>query len=103
MGLSVNSGEDPRAPRAIFDAARHPKSFVLDDADHLLTRPADASSPHPSQQPGFVGPTRSPIDTGRPRPPARKVAQLRLPGAQDAYCEVSVSTLLTDGAAETSS
>jgi putative redox protein len=27
----------------IFSAARHPKSFVsLDDADHLLTRPADA-------------------------------------------------------------
>jgi len=30
--------------RRIFDAARHPKSFVsLDDADHLLTRPADAA------------------------------------------------------------
>ena len=29
--------------RAIFDAARHPKSFVaLDGADHLLTRPGDA-------------------------------------------------------------
>ncbi|HUG25212.1 alpha/beta fold hydrolase [Piscinibacter sp.] len=29
---------------AIFQAARHPKSFVsLDDADHLLTRPADAA------------------------------------------------------------
>lgn len=29
--------------RRIFDAARHPKSFVsLDDADHLLTRPGDA-------------------------------------------------------------
>jgi len=29
--------------REIFDAARHPKSFVsLDGADHLLTRPADA-------------------------------------------------------------
>jgi len=29
--------------RRIFDAARHPKSFVsLDDADHLLTRPVDA-------------------------------------------------------------
>ncbi len=29
--------------RLIFDAARHPKSFVsLDGADHLLTRPADA-------------------------------------------------------------
>jgi putative redox protein len=29
--------------RAIFDAARHPKSFIsLDDADHLLTRRADA-------------------------------------------------------------
>ncbi len=29
--------------RAIFDAARHPKSFVaLDGADHLLTQPADA-------------------------------------------------------------
>ncbi len=29
--------------RAIFDQARHPKSFVsLDDADHLLSRPADA-------------------------------------------------------------
>ncbi|HLZ66095.1 MAG TPA: alpha/beta fold hydrolase [Aliidongia sp.] len=29
--------------REIFTAARHPKSFVsLDDADHLLTRPADA-------------------------------------------------------------
>jgi len=28
----------------IFTAARHPKSFVsLDDADHLLTRPADAA------------------------------------------------------------
>jgi len=30
--------------RRIFEAARHPKSFVsLDDADHLLTRPADAA------------------------------------------------------------
>lgn len=30
--------------RAIFDAARHPKSFVtLDHADHLLTDPADAA------------------------------------------------------------
>lgn len=30
--------------RAIFDAARHPKSFIaLDGADHLLTRLADAS------------------------------------------------------------
>ncbi len=30
--------------RRIYDAARHPKSFVsLDGADHLLTRPADAS------------------------------------------------------------
>lgn len=29
--------------RQIFAAAKHPKSFVsLDDADHLLTRPADA-------------------------------------------------------------
>ncbi|ANH39636.1 OsmC-like protein [Nocardioides dokdonensis FR1436] len=29
--------------RQIYDAARHPKSFVtLDDADHLLTRPRDA-------------------------------------------------------------
>jgi putative redox protein len=29
--------------RRIFDAARHPKSFLsLDDADHLLTRPADS-------------------------------------------------------------
>lgn len=29
--------------RTIFDAARHPKSFVaVDGADHLLTRPADA-------------------------------------------------------------
>jgi uncharacterized OsmC-like protein/alpha-beta hydrolase superfamily lysophospholipase len=29
--------------RAIFDAARHPKSFVsLDGADHLLSRPRDA-------------------------------------------------------------
>jgi putative redox protein len=29
--------------RAIFDAARHPKSFMaLDGADHLLTRPGDA-------------------------------------------------------------
>jgi putative redox protein len=29
--------------RRIFDAARHPKSFVsLDGADHLLTRPGDA-------------------------------------------------------------
>ncbi|MDI3337370.1 bifunctional alpha/beta hydrolase/OsmC family protein [Defluviimonas aestuarii] len=28
---------------AIFSAAKHPKSFVtLDDADHLITRPADA-------------------------------------------------------------
>jgi putative redox protein len=27
----------------LFKAARHPKSFIsLDDADHLLTRPADA-------------------------------------------------------------
>jgi putative redox protein len=30
--------------RRIFEAAKHPKSFVsLDDADHLLTRPADAA------------------------------------------------------------
>jgi len=30
--------------RKIFDAARHPKSFVsLDDADHLLTRHSDAA------------------------------------------------------------
>ncbi|HYZ31109.1 MAG TPA: bifunctional alpha/beta hydrolase/OsmC family protein [Crenalkalicoccus sp.] len=30
--------------RAIFEAARHPKSFVaLDGADHLLSRPADAA------------------------------------------------------------
>ncbi|NGP06562.1 alpha/beta fold hydrolase [Rhodococcus sp. 14C212] len=30
--------------RQIFDAARHPKSFLsLDGADHLLTRPSDAS------------------------------------------------------------
>ncbi|MBV9077577.1 MAG: OsmC family protein [Methylobacteriaceae bacterium] len=30
--------------RAIFEAARHPKSFVsLDDADHLLTRAEDAA------------------------------------------------------------
>lgn len=30
--------------RRIFDAARHPKSFVsLDGADHLLTRPVDAA------------------------------------------------------------
>lgn len=30
--------------RAIYDAARHPKSFVaLDGADHLLTDPADAA------------------------------------------------------------
>ncbi len=29
--------------RQIYEAARHPKSFVtLDDADHLLTRPRDA-------------------------------------------------------------
>ncbi len=29
--------------RAIFEAARHPKSFIsLDDADHMLSRPADA-------------------------------------------------------------
>ncbi len=29
---------------AIFDAARHPRSFLsLDGADHLLTRPADAA------------------------------------------------------------
>jgi uncharacterized OsmC-like protein/pimeloyl-ACP methyl ester carboxylesterase len=30
--------------RRIFEAAKHPKSFVsLDDADHLLSRPADAA------------------------------------------------------------
>ena len=30
--------------RRIFDAARHPKSFIaLDGADHLLTKPADAT------------------------------------------------------------
>jgi pimeloyl-ACP methyl ester carboxylesterase len=30
--------------RAIFDAARHPKSFIsLDGADHLVTRPRDAA------------------------------------------------------------
>jgi putative redox protein len=33
----------PEAAREIFDRARHPKSFVsLDDADHLLSRRADA-------------------------------------------------------------
>ncbi len=32
--------------RRIFDAARHPKSFVsLDDADHLLDEPADSPMP----------------------------------------------------------
>jgi hypothetical protein len=31
-------------PARIFTAAKHPKSFVsLDDADHLLTRSADAA------------------------------------------------------------
>jgi len=35
---------DIDSARQIFDAARHPKSFVsLDDADHLLSRPADAA------------------------------------------------------------
>jgi uncharacterized OsmC-like protein/pimeloyl-ACP methyl ester carboxylesterase len=34
---------DVENAREIFAAARHPKSYVsLDDADHLLTRPADA-------------------------------------------------------------
>jgi putative redox protein len=34
---------DVENARRIFEAARHPKSFVsLDDADHLLTRKADA-------------------------------------------------------------
>ena len=32
-----------RTPRRFLSAAKHPKSFVtLDDADHLITRPADA-------------------------------------------------------------
>ena len=52
----------------IFVTARHPKSFVsLDDADHLLTRPADANYvagviaawaarylPEPAEEPGAV-------------------------------------------------
>jgi uncharacterized OsmC-like protein/pimeloyl-ACP methyl ester carboxylesterase len=45
--LVLHSPQDETVPvddaRLIFDAARHPKSFVaLDGADHLLTRPADA-------------------------------------------------------------
>ncbi len=46
--LVVHSPEDEVVSiadaRAIFEAARHPKSFIsLDGADHLLTHPADAS------------------------------------------------------------
>lgn len=47
--------------RAIFDAARHPKSFVdLDGADHLLTSRADADSPPRSSRPGRPGTCRRP-------------------------------------------
>lgn len=58
--------------REIFDAAKHPKSFIaLDGADHLLTKPADAAYvadmigtwaqryidqiPHPAQQVASIG------------------------------------------------
>ena len=58
--------------REIFDAAKHPKSFIaLDGADHLLTKPADAAyvadmigtwaqryidqTPHPGQQAASIG------------------------------------------------
>jgi putative redox protein len=46
--LVIHSPDDEVAgidnARVIFDAARHPKSFIsLDGADHLLTRPADAT------------------------------------------------------------
>ena len=35
---------DVENARRLFEAAKHPKSFVsLDDADHLLSRPADAA------------------------------------------------------------
>jgi uncharacterized OsmC-like protein/pimeloyl-ACP methyl ester carboxylesterase len=45
--LVLHSPQDqvvsPAQARRIFEAARHPKSYVsLDGADHLLTRPADA-------------------------------------------------------------
>ena len=66
--------------RAIFDAARHPKSFVaLYGADHLLTQPADAEFVAPSSQPGFVGTyPKSPRYRTSP-PPGKKLPQLRLP------------------------
>ncbi len=44
MHSPVDSTVDADNARRIYEAARHPKSFVaLDGADHLLTTPADAS------------------------------------------------------------
>lgn len=43
MHSPVDTIVDVDNARRIFDAARHPKSFIaLDGADHLLTEPADA-------------------------------------------------------------
>jgi alpha-beta hydrolase superfamily lysophospholipase len=44
MHSPVDATVDVNNARRIFDAARHPKSFIaLDGADHLLTKPADAT------------------------------------------------------------
>jgi putative redox protein len=44
MHSPVDSTVDADNARRIYDAARHPKSFVaLDGADHLLTKPVDAA------------------------------------------------------------
>jgi uncharacterized OsmC-like protein/alpha-beta hydrolase superfamily lysophospholipase len=44
MHSPVDSTVKADNARRIYDAARHPKSFVaLDGADHLLTKPADAA------------------------------------------------------------
>ena len=44
MHSPVDTTVDADNARRIYDTARHPKSFVaLDGADHLLTKPADAT------------------------------------------------------------
>jgi len=44
MHSPVDATVDAENARRIYDAARHPKSFVaLDGADHLLTKPSDAA------------------------------------------------------------
>lgn len=44
MHSPIDAVVDPDNARRIYEAARHPKSFVaLDGADHLLSNPADAT------------------------------------------------------------